>query len=57
VKLPVVSGSEAVKAFAKAGYEFHSSTAATSFSVAAIRRTDGCRFQITRSLPGDLFER
>ena len=53
MKLPVVSGSEAVKAFRKAGY----STGAISFFDAAILRIGASPFQTTKNLPKGLFER
>ncbi len=57
MKPPVVSGSEAVKAFRKAGYELDgSSTGATSFFDATIRRIGASPFQITKSLRRGLFE-
>jgi len=57
MKLPVVSGSEAVKAFRKGVTNWTSSTAATSFFDATIRRIDASPFQITKNLPKGLFER
>jgi hypothetical protein len=57
VKLPVVSGSDAVKAFGKAGYELDEQHGATSFCDVPIRRIDASPFQVTENLPKGLFGR
>lgn len=50
MKLPVISGSEAVKAFQKAGYELDYQHGVTSYFDAPIRRTDASRFPTIRKL-------
>ena len=56
MKLPVVSGSEAVKAFGKADTNSTSSTAATSCFDIASRRTGASPFPTTKNLPKGLSE-
>jgi hypothetical protein len=52
MKLPVVSGSEAVKAFGKAGYKLDEQHGgATSFFEELSRRIGASPFQITKNLP------
>ena len=55
MKLPVVSGSDAVKAFGKAGYELDEQHGATSFCGVPIRRIDASPFQTTKNLLKGLF--
>ena len=57
MKLPVVSGSDAVKAFGKAGYELDEQHGATSFCGVPIRRIDASPFQTTKNLLKGLFGR
>jgi hypothetical protein len=57
MKLPVVSGSEAVKAFRKLGTNSMSSTGATLFSDMPTRPTDDYPFPTIRNSPEELFGR
>lgn len=51
MKLPVVSGSDAVKAFRRSDTNSMSNTAATSFSGTPTHRTDASPFQTIKNWP------
>ena len=53
MKLPVVSGGDAVKAFRKLGYELDEQHGATSFFDTPILPTGASRFRITKNSPED----
>jgi hypothetical protein len=57
MKLPVISGVEAVKAFRRMGYEFDGRKAATSSSGISFRRIGAFQFQIIKSLRKERFAR
>jgi predicted RNA binding protein YcfA (HicA-like mRNA interferase family) len=57
MKLPVVSGSEAVKAFRKIGYEFDEQHGSHIILRHANRRTGAYLFPTIKNLPKELFGR
>jgi predicted RNA binding protein YcfA (HicA-like mRNA interferase family) len=57
MKLPVVSGIEAVKAVGKAGYELDEQHGSTSFFDVPSHRIGVSPFRITKNLPKELFGR